>query len=576
MRNQSLQHSPSRPVTPQSDPSESASSSQTDQRTQHSEAVVRANELSRLSREFLADWQTRPGSSADKAISEQIELSPLPGRSQSDRGPRFIPTASRPTTPNPIRRFSLTDEMFHPDILAPRHEHLTHDSAEQADQSDHSQYSDHFARADRMDFSSPTEERSWQDVAKQLCTSTVAGLGQTTHLMAKAAQTLGNGARYTATKLAATVPLAGLSVIPINSRFLGAVMGQTVHQGVCVGVSIYLREMIGEFLLACLRHLPKNQLMAIQIFSGAVQIALHRLRQYRERRSPITAARGFYNLSTEEWDKLSAEDQHEKIRLQQRHSDSITLYHIASLMTNLGLSANSEALGNQTLPAYMITWDAKVAVYTAVRDTLQGLFSMVSMDPPKRGIGGLTSPHGDVAGNLYSLGNAITNTAVSILQPKELAEARHILASQSSHSDFANALATINKMAGIKTLLNIILEVEDCTAVTEQMAQEAGVEQYWQPKFQGKRQDMLRILDHSITRLAVIHSNVSIAIAANTIATKLALSEQAIDALTNLTPAVVLPLQYLTVGRTWVAEAAVREELDSSHQDKQEPESSSV
>lgn len=576
MKNQSLQYSPSRPITSQHAPTDSASSSQINRHSQQSEMLVPTDEQTLLSRELHAGRQTPTGLSAEISALEEIELSPLPGRSQSDRGPRLIPIDSRPTTRNSARRFSLTDEIFLQDIQAPRYENVTPSNKEPVDQSHSSQYSHHFSRANMMDFPSPNPERSWQDVAKQLCHSTVTGLGQTTHLMARAAQTLGNGARYTAKQMAATVPLAGLSVIPINTRFLGAVMGHTIHQGVCVGISVYLREMIGEFVLASLRHLPKNQLIAMQTISGAIQIALHRLRQYREKRSPITAARGFYNLSTEEWNSLSAEDQQEKIRLQQRHSDSITLYHIASMMSNMALSANSEALGNPTLPAYLMMWDAKIAVYCALRDTLQGLFSMVSMDSPKRGIGGFTRPFGNVAGNLYSLGNGIANTAISITQPKELAEARHILASQASNGDFAFALATINKMAGIKTLVNIILEVEDFTAVTEQMAKASGVDQYWKPEFKGRRQDLMRVLDQSITRLAVINSNVSIAIAANAIATKLALPEQAIDALTNLTPTVVLPLQYSTVGQTWVAEAAVREELDGSRQNKQESESSSV
>ena len=527
-----------------------------------------------VGKERPAQLQLRSGRAREKATLLESELTALPTRAYSDLGSRTDSSTARLTPAPALHHFSMSDHVFGNDQLIPEGEEFQGIMPYRAREVEQTLPGPHYARAEAMDFPSPCPERSWQDVAKQLYSFTVGGLDRSKNLLSKATQTIGNGARYSAQQLAASVPLAGLAAIPINSRFIGAVMGHTVHQGICVGVSTYVREMLGEFLLATLHHLPKNQLIAIQTFSGAIQIALQRLRQYREKRSPVSAARGFHNLSIEEWEALSAEEKTEKMRSQQRHSDCVTLYNIASIMTNLALSTGSEALGNPSLPSYLVTWDAKVVAYCAVRDSLQGLFSMVSMDPPKKGIGGFTSPHIDVSGNLYSLGNAVANTAISILQPKELSEARQILASQHNQNEFANAFAIVNKTAGIKSLVCIMLEIEDFTAVTQQIAKQAGVNQYWKPELKGSRQDMMRIFDQSIARLAVINSNVSIAVAANAIATKLSLSDQAVDGLTNLLPAALLPLQYSTVGRTWMAEATVRDELDHSRKEVSNPESS--
>ena len=510
----------------------------------------------------------------EKATIRESELTALPTRAYSDLGARTNSATARFTPATALHHFSMSDHILGNDRSIPEREEFQEITPYQAEEVEQTLPGPHYARADAMDFPSPCPERSWQDVAKQLYSFTIGGLHRSKDLLSKATQTIGNGTRYSAQQLAACVPLAGFGAISIDSRFIGAVMGHTVHQGICVGVSTYVREMLGEFLLATLHHLPKNQLIAIQTFSGAMQIALQRFRQYREKRSPVSAARGFYNLSIAEWEALSADEKTEKIRSQQRHSDCVTLYNIASIMTNLALSTSSEALGNPSLPSYLVTWDAKVVAYCAVRDSLQGLFSMVSMDPPKKGIGGFTSPHIDVSGNLYSLGNAVANTAISILQPKELSEARKLLASQHNQNEFAHAFAIINKTAGIKSLISVILEIEDYTTVTQQIAKQSGVNQYWKPELKGSRQDMMRIFDQSIARLAVINSNISIAVAANAIATKLSLSDQAVDGLTNLLPAAFLPLQYSTVGRTWMAEGTVRDELDRSRKEVSNTESS--
>ncbi|MEA9842165.1 hypothetical protein [Xanthomonas campestris] len=110
------------------------------------------------------------------------------------------------------------------------------------------------------------------------------------------------------------VKAAARGALPISfdKQYLGAMLGHLVHQATSVGPTTFARELLGEGLFAALRQLPPEAVVAMQAVSGTLQMALHTLRASRESRNPDAAARGFHNLSLEQWDALSVDEQQAK------------------------------------------------------------------------------------------------------------------------------------------------------------------------------------------------------------------------------------------------------------------------
>lgn len=368
------------------------------------------------------------------------------------------------------------------------------------------------------------------------------------------------GVRTVLGPTAAAVAAAARGVIPISvdKQYLGAALGHLVHQASSVGPTTFARELLGEGLFAVLRQLPPEAVVAMQAVSGTLQMALHTLRSNRENRNPDAAARGFHNLSLEQWHALSDDERTHKKAEQQHYSDLVTRLALAGIVSNIAVGAAGKSAGQPETAARLLASDLKIAAYAAARDTIQATFKMVGMRDPNRSNGGISDPHITSAGRFYGMANVLTNLASSELASPDFAAARRRWAGLSSPFTQGEATSVILRQSAVNTALNVGLETLDWINVTQHEADEAGTQQIWEPEWKGKREDYERVMDHSVARTAAINSNIALGTAINMIGAWLGLSPTRSGLLSNTVSGVVAGMQYKTIGATWQAEAAVR------------------
>ena len=354
---------------------------------------------------------------------------------------------------------------------------------------------------------------------------------------------------------------SGLGVMGIEKKFAGATAGHLIHQTVAVGVPTFLRECMNEVLFAGLRQIPHEHAVALQIVSGTVSLCLHRVRQYREQRSPETAARGFHNLSAEQWAALPAEDQQTKMTQQRRYSDAVTTLATGGILANIALGVAGPHIGQPELAAKLVASDIKVLAYAGARDTIQATFRMVGTEADTNG--GVSGTHMDVSGEFYAKVNIAANYAFSAFVPAALSDARLTLAGQHSPLSKHEAMNVVYHSSAVKAAINTVLETADWTNVTEQEAKEAGTSQKFDPAWKGKRQDYMSVLDKSIARTAAINSNIAASNVLSVIGERVGLSPAATSLLSNGGSGAMAGLSYKVIGGTWQAEGAVRTEKDS-------------
>jgi hypothetical protein len=379
---------------------------------------------------------------------------------------------------------------------------------------------------------------------------------------------VGAGLRHVAQ--AGTSAASGLGVVGVNPRLIGAAAGHLVHQTTSTGVPTFAREMMYEALYAALRQLPQHALTGMQVATSVATLGLHRYRQFREQRNPEAAARGFHNLSAEQWEALPHEEKQAKMAEQRKYSDAVTTLATASALTNVALGVAGPSIGQPHLGAQVLATDLKVMAYAAARDSIQASFNMVGTEADTNG--GVSGTHLHAAGEFYAKANFIANYAYGAV-PAGLGDARTKLAATFGDKDaqaelaahpsplsMGQALGTVAHSSLVKATINTLLETSDWIHVTQQEANEAGTRQRLQPGLTGT--DYGRVLDQSVTRTAVIDSNISLGNALGVIAEKLKAPAWLTGLLTNGAPAVAAGLTYGTIARTWQAESAVRKVED--------------
>ncbi|WP_429001786.1 hypothetical protein [Xanthomonas arboricola] len=271
------------------------------------------------------------------------------------------------------------------------------------------------------------------------------------------------------------------------------------------------------------------------------------------------AARGFHNLSHEQWDALSEDERDDKKAEQQHCSDLVTRLALAGILSNIALGASGKASGEPETAARLLANDLKIVAYAAARDTIQATFRMVGMAGPTNG--GISDPHITSAGRFYGMANVLTNLASNELASPNFAAARNRWAGLNSPLTKSEATSVIFRQAAVATALNTVLETLDWINVTQHEADEAdeaGTMQIWEPALKGKREDHERVMDHSVARTAAINSNISLGTAINMIGAWLGLSPARSALLANTISGVAAGMQYKIIGATWQAEAAVR------------------
>ncbi|MDG4484126.1 hypothetical protein G8D20_15450 [Xanthomonas vesicatoria] len=368
-----------------------------------------------------------------------------------------------------------------------------------------------------------------------------------------------HGIRTVLGPTAAAVTAAACGVLPISfdKQYLGAALGHLVHQTSSVGTTTFARELLGEALFAALRQLPPEAVAAMQAVSGTLQLALHTLRKNREDRNPDAAARGFHNLSLEQWDALSVDEQRAKKIEQQHYSDLVTRLALCGILSNIAVGAACKASGQPEIAARLLATDLKIAGYAAARDTIQATFRMVGMRGPTNG--GISGPHFTSAGRFYGMANTLTNLAANEVASPDLAAARQRWGGLNSPFNKGQALRVMVRQSAVSAALNAAMETADWLNVTQHEAEQAGTQQFLDPAWKGKREDYERVMDQSITRTAAINSNIALGTAVNMIGTWLGLSSARSALLANTMSGVAAGLQYKIIGATWQAEAAVRE-----------------
>ncbi|HEX7641433.1 MAG TPA: hypothetical protein VF472_04385 [Burkholderiaceae bacterium] len=357
--------------------------------------------------------------------------------------------------------------------------------------------------------------------------------------------------------------VSGLGAMGLKPKFLGAVAGHTIHQAVAVGGPTFLREIMFEALFAALRQLPHEHVVALQVVSGTVSLGLHRLRQYREQRNPEAAARGFHNLSAEQWAALPPDEREKKMEEQRKYSDAVTTLATGAILTNISLGVAGPHIGKPELAAQLMATDTKVLAYAAMRDTIQASFSMVDTETPTNG--GVSGAHMDASANFYAQANIVTNYAFDAFVPQALGDARLALAGEKSPLDKHQAMDVVLHSSAVKATLNTLLETADWTNVTQEEAKEAGTEQKWSPSLGGGTRDKhMRVFDQSVARTAAINSNIAASNLLSVIGKQMKLPEAATTLLSNGGSGIMAGLSYKVIGGTWQAESAVRKEMDKS------------
>jgi hypothetical protein len=379
---------------------------------------------------------------------------------------------------------------------------------------------------------------------------------------------LSAGGRHVAQ--AGTSAVSGLRVLGVPPRLAGAAAGHLVHQTISTGLPTFAREMMYEALYAGLRTLPPHAVNAMQIATGVTTLGLHRLRQAREQRNPEAAARGFHNMSPAQWEALPHEEKQVKMKEQRDYSDAVTSLATASVLTNVAMSFSGPSIGQPDLGAQVLATDLKVMAYAAARDSIQATFRMVNTEQETNG--GVSGAHLGKAAAFYGGANFAANYAFGAV-PAGLSDARTTLAAtfgdkdaqaalaaQASPLSMGQALGTVAHSSAVKATINTLLETSDWIHVTQQEANEAGTRQKYEPALTGT--DYGRVLDQSVTRTAVIGSNISLGNALRIMAEKLHAPAWLSGLMNNGAPAVWAGATYGTIARTWQAESAVRDVED--------------
>jgi hypothetical protein len=375
---------------------------------------------------------------------------------------------------------------------------------------------------------------------------------------------LGAGLRHAAE--AGTSAVSGLSVVGVEPRMLGAAAGHLIHQAAATGVPTFAREMMYEALFAALRHLPQPAITALQVTTSVATLGLNRMRQVREQRNPQAAARGFHNLSVQDWEALPDEEKHAKMAEQRKYSDAVTTLAMGAAITNVMLGQFGHTIGQPHLGAQVLASDLKVLAYAAARDSIQASFRMVNTEAETNG--GVSGAHKQASATFYATANFAANYSYAAV-PAGLSEARTklaatfgdkgaqaALAAHPSPLSMGQALGTVAHSSLVKATINTLLETADWIHVTQQEANEAGTRQRFDPAVTGT--DRQRVLDQSVTRSAVIDSNIALGNALGALATRFDAQPWMNALLTNGAPAIFAGVTYGMIAGTWQAESAVR------------------
>lgn len=356
---------------------------------------------------------------------------------------------------------------------------------------------------------------------------------------------------------------AALNLLNPGSRLAGAAAGHLIHQSITVGVPTFLREMMAEALILSLRHMPPHHALGLQAGMAAINIGAQSLRRHRENRNPDAAARGFHAMTREKWNALPEEAKAQKRAQQQAHSKMVSQLQIVASATHLlvgQLAARGAHPDNERAGRLFVT-DFKAMLYSGMRDSLQASFSMVDTAGPTAG--GVSGTHMVASAKFYAMANAVGNHAFSYLPPAVpgVAAADEVLRGTSTAMTRGEAWQVKAAVSAVKAAINTAVEAADWFSVTQHEAQQAGTVQHWSPKlkaFDPERRDYGRLLDQTPARMTAIA-------AGNAIFNGMgfALKDQpewARVGVTNLVEAAYEGLKYKSIGGTWQADAAVRDE----------------
>ncbi len=83
----------------------------------------------------------------------------------------------------------------------------------------------------------------------------------------------------------------------------------------------------------------------MQAVLGTLQMAPHTLRSNRKNRNPNAAARGFHNLSREQWDALSDDERNHKKAEQKQYSDLLTRLALGGILSNIIVGGVGKGIG---------------------------------------------------------------------------------------------------------------------------------------------------------------------------------------------------------------------------------------
>jgi hypothetical protein len=381
------------------------------------------------------------------------------------------------------------------------------------------------------------------------------------------ARVLGAGLRHAAQ--AGTSAVSGLGVIHVSPKLIGAAAGHLMHQTAATGLTTFAREMLYEALAAALRQLPQPALTAMQITSGVTQVGLQRLRQAREQRNPEAAARGYHNLSAEQWAALPAEEKQAKMAQQRAYSDAVTSLAAVAAITNVAMSLAGPGVGRPELPAQLLATDIKALAYAGARDSIQTMLQMVNTEVPAPGVRGAPL---NSAAEFYAKMNLIGNYSYGAV-PAGLGDARTklaavfgdeaaraALATHPSPLSTAQAIGTIAHSSAVKATINTLVETSDWINLTQVIANEAGTQQRFEPALNPI--DLPAALDKGIARLAAVSSNISLGSALSMAATALHAPPWLNSLLANGGPAILAGQTYNMIVEVWDGGGEVRREAN--------------
>ncbi|HET7864988.1 MAG TPA: hypothetical protein VFL86_11340 [Burkholderiaceae bacterium] len=349
-----------------------------------------------------------------------------------------------------------------------------------------------------------------------------------------------------------------------SGRLAGAMAGHVIHQSAAVGVPTFLREMLAEGLVLGMRHMPPDQVAAMQAGVGLASFGLQMLRRRLENRYPDDAARGFHALSQQQWNRLSDERKAELRHQQQRHSRMVTDLQVVASITNTMVSLAAARSGDPSqaeVPARILATDLKATMYAAMRDMIQATFSMVGTAAPTTGVSG---SHMLSSASFFSFMSMVTDYAFTHFpgQVPDASQASKMLRGAlppNTHMTLSDAWMTRAEVALVKAAINTTLHASDWIYMTQEEANQANTTQHWAPSSNAlnpARRDYARILDHVPTRMTLLGggnstSNLIGFLMRDNAAWKSALAG-------NVADAVYQGFVYKTIVGTWQAQAEVR------------------